>query len=115
MILHCYKVNTKILRVEKYLLLGILILLNRNVKTISQSLAEKSLKGVFNTSINSDAFGNILLARVDVVMVSVVSISNNVILSQPFIGADGNWYTQAKDLNGNIIKNKSCIVTYYYI
>lgn len=49
-------------------------------------------------------------------MVSVVStLANNVILSQPFIGVDGNWYTQARDLNGNIIKNKSCIVTYYYI
>lgn len=86
------------------------------ILNLCQSLAEKSLKGVFNASLNSDAFGNILLARADVVMVSVVStLANNVILSQPFIGVDGNWYTQARDLNGNIIKNKSCIVTYYYI
>lgn len=88
---------------------------NAKINEQSQSLTEKSLKGVFNTPINSDAYGNILLATVDVVMVSVVSISNNVILSQPFIGVNKNWYTQARDINGNIIQNKNCIVTYYYI
>lgn len=81
---------------------------------INQSLAEKSLKGVFNTSINSDSNGNILLTSVDTVIVSVVSTLTNVILSQPFV-SNGKWYTQARDINGNIIKNKSCIVTYYYI
>lgn len=81
---------------------------------INQSLAEKSLKGVFNTSINSDSYGNILLTSVDTVIVSVVSTLTNVILSQPFV-SNGKWYTQARDINGNIIKNKSCIVTYYYI
>ena len=80
----------------------------------NQSLAEKSLKGVFNTSINSDSYGNILLTSVDTVIVSVVSTLTNVILSQPFV-SNGKWYTQASDINGNIIKNKSCIVTYYYI
>ena len=83
-------------------------------KTTNQSLAEKSLKGVFNTSINSDSYGNILLTSVDTVIVSVVSTLTNVILSQPFV-SNGKWYTQARDINGNIIKNKSCIVTYYYI
>lgn len=81
---------------------------------INRSLAEKSLKGVFNTSINSDSYGNILLTSVDTVIVSVVSTLTNVILSQPFV-SNGKWYTQARDINGNIIKNKSCIVTYYYI
>ena len=74
----------------------------------NQSLAEKSLKGVFNTSINSDSYGNILLTSVDTVIVSVVSTLTNVILSQPFV-SNGKWYTQARDINGNIIKNKSSL------
>ena len=44
MMIHCYKVNTKILRVEKYLLLGNFILLNSNVKALADGFENISEK-----------------------------------------------------------------------
>ena len=88
--------------------------LTGSISNLNQNLTEKSLKGVFNSTISSDAYGNIYLTTYETIIVSVVSTTNNVILSQPFI-SNGRWFTQARDLNGNIMRNYALNITYYYV
>lgn len=85
-----------------------------DINEIKQDLTEKSLKAKYNITINSDSSGNILLGSTNITMVSIVSTTVNVILSQPFVSG-GNWYTQARDVYGNLITNRNIILTYYYL